>query len=60
MDDGLLAVCPHRVLSEIISPSRQEMMDGPRLPLRKQVSQGHGSPGGAVLLSRRKAAHFLL
>lgn len=60
MDDGRLAVYPHRVLSEIIMPSRQEMMDGPRLQLRKRVSQGHGSPGGAVLHSRRKTAQLTL
>lgn len=59
MDDGLLAVYTHRVLSEIITPSRQEMMDGPCLQLWKQVSQGHGSPGRAVLHSgRRKTAQF--
>lgn len=61
MDDGLLAMGPHQVLSEVIMPSRQEMMDGPCLPLRKQVSQGHGSPRGTVLHSGRKTApapHF--
>jgi hypothetical protein len=58
MDDGSLAVNPHRVLSEIITPSRQEMMDGPCLPLRKQGSQGHGPPRGAVLHSGRKTAQL--